>query len=242
MTTHTTKRGVHLLAPAALGALVLTACSEKPRLSDAEAVRLHNPEQRHAIGFATRKKALDIEMPPGAEGLSPNQHADVYRFIDAFKKESGGRITIATPAPGRTGNASARTLTGIYALMSETGTDYRLVRSGARYSETGVPAIRLSYEAAVAIPPQCDLWTTDQHRNPERIPYENWGCATQRNLAVMVNNGRDLMQPQNEDPRVGERRHKTWTSYAGSTQGSGGGEEKSDMAAPKGGPPTAAKE
>jgi pilus assembly protein CpaD len=57
-------------------------------------------------------------------------------------------------------------------------------------------------------------------RNEDRIPYPNWGCATQRNLAVMVDNARDLRQPQGEDPRAGERRSVSWSAYAGSRSNS----------------------
>ena len=63
---------------------------------------------------------------------------------------------------------------------------------------------------------------TNVGRNEARIPYPNWGCATQRNLALMVDNARDLQQPQEEDPRSSERRSVTWSAYVGSSSASGG--------------------
>ena len=77
----------------------------------------------------------------------------------------------------------------------------------------------------MAVPPPCDQWTEDVGRNEARIPYPNWGCATQRNLAVMVDNARDLQQPQEEDPRSSERRSVTWSAYVGNSGASGGGGE-----------------
>ena len=74
----------------------------------------------------------------------------------------------------------------------------------------------------MAVPPPCDQWTEDVGRNEARIPYPNWGCATQRNLALMVDNARDLQQPQEEDPRSSERRSVTWSAYVGSGSSSGG--------------------
>ena len=68
----------------------------------------------------------------------------------------------------------------------------------------------------MAVPPPCDDWSRDVGRNEERIPYPNWGCATQRNLALTVDNARDLGQPQPEDPRSGERRSATWSAYVAS--------------------------
>jgi pilus assembly protein CpaD len=85
------------------------------------------------------------------------------------------------------------------------------------------------------VPPQCDDWSEDVGRNEARIPYPNWGCASQHNLAVMVDNARDLRQPQAEDPRSGERRSVTWSGYvgaAGSAQASSASGDATKKAAP----------
>jgi pilus assembly protein CpaD len=106
-------------------------------------------------------------------------------------------------------------------------------RHGAR---DGVPTIRLAYQRPVAVPPPCDDWSEDVGRNEERIPYPNWGCATQHNLAVMVDNARDLRQPQAEDPRSSERRSVTWSAYVGTgasgPPASGEGSDAKKTAAP----------
>jgi pilus assembly protein CpaD len=107
--------------------------------------------------------------------------------------------------------------------VAEAGIDYRVRRGrGHDARADGPPAIRLAYQRPVAVPPPCDQWTEDVGRNEARIPYPNWGCATQRNLALMVDNARDLQQPQEEDPRSSERRSVTWSSYVGSGSSSGG--------------------
>jgi pilus assembly protein CpaD len=88
----------------------------------------------------------------------------------------------------------------------------------------------------VAVPPDCDRWPENVGRNEERIPYPNWGCATQRNMAVMVDNARDLRQPQAEDPRSSERRSATWSAYVGSAPtpaADAGGDKKISPTAPK---------
>jgi pilus assembly protein CpaD len=204
----------------ALCALLLTACDglyqwEQER--NATAVGLSNPELRHPIGFTPRTESLAIEVPPGADGLSPNQDVDVYRFLYRYKREAVGQLAIVVPARVRDRAAVARSLQQIQARVVEAGIDYRL-RHGRGHDARvdGAPAIRLAYQRPVAVPPVCDQWTEDVGRNEERVPYPNWGCATQRNLAVMVDNARDLHQPQAEDPRASERRSATWSSYVGS--------------------------
>ena len=115
----------------------------------------------------------------------------------------------------------AQSLKDIQRKVVEAGVDYRLMR-GKRQAGTEVPVIRLAYQRPVAVPPVCDKWGENVGRNEERVPYPNFGCATQRNLAVMVDNARDLQRPQDEDPRSSERRSVTWSSYVGVPQSGGG--------------------
>lgn len=56
----------------------------------------------------------------------------------------------------------------------------------------------------------------------ERLPYENFGCASQRNLALTVANARDLQVPQEETPRSSEVRSASWSKYVGGSKGAGG--------------------
>ncbi|NJO32837.1 MAG: hypothetical protein HC869_06545 [Rhodospirillales bacterium] len=95
--------------------------------------------------------------------------------------------------------------------MVEAGINYRLTRAQPAPANE-IPAIRLAYRRPVAVPPSCDKWGENVGRNEERIPYPNLGCATQHNLAIMIDNARDMQRPQKEDPRAGERRNVTWSA------------------------------
>lgn len=205
------------LGLAALGALLLSGCSEMRNMElrqDAAAVGLSDPELRHPIGFTPRTESLEVEVPAGADGLSPNQQVDVYRFLRRYKHEAAGRLVLTTPTGLGDKAALARSLREIQRQVTEAGIDYRVLRGEPLDARSaGTPAIKLAYRRPVAVPPTCGDWTRDVGRNEERIPYPNWGCATQHNLAVMVDNGRDLGQPQAEDPRSSERRSATWSAY-----------------------------
>jgi pilus assembly protein CpaD len=224
------------LGLAALCAVLLSACDrirqwEQDR--NATAVAMSNPEVRHPIGFVSRPESLDVEVPAGADGLSPNQHVDVTRFLYRYKREATGRLVIVVPTGVRDRAAIARSLQGIQANVADAGIDYRVRRGRTHDARADGPAsIRLAYQRPVAVPPQCDQWTEDVGRNEARIPYPNWGCATQRNLALMVDNARDLNQPQAEDPRSGERRSVTWSGYVGSAASGGDGSAESTKKGP----------
>jgi pilus assembly protein CpaD len=47
----------------------------------------------------------------------------------------------------------------------------------------------------------------------ENRPYWNLGCASQRNLAAMVENPADLVQPRGETPPYAPRRNNVLTRY-----------------------------
>jgi pilus assembly protein CpaD len=202
--------------------LLLAGCEEHHHLDDAVAVGLSNPELRHPVHFAANVETLDVEVPVGAEGLSPGQHIDVYRFLQRYKRESNGRLAITVPAAPRDASSMAQSLQGIQRHVVEAGIDYRIAR-GKRQPAAETPLIRIAYRRPVAVLPECDKWGENVGRNEPRIPYPNFGCATQRNMALMIDNARDLQRPQDEDPRSSERRSVTWSSYIGVPQ-SGGGE------------------
>ena len=212
-------RCVALLAAASI--LAVTACDHDRRLGDAAAVELNNPERRHPIRFDARVETLDVEVPADAEGLSPNQNTDVYRFLKLYQREANSRLVISVPGGARPPASIAQSLHGIQRHVVEASINYRLTRAQP-VPGNEIPAIRLAYRRPVAVPPSCDKWGENVGRNEERIPYPNLGCATQHNLAIMIDNARDMQRPQKEDPRAGERRNVTWSAYVGQQAGGGG--------------------
>jgi pilus assembly protein CpaD len=195
-----------------MAALAATAvgCEDGGRPSNRMALSLSDPEVHHPIGFISRSEALYVQLPPVGHGLSHGQFADVYRFLKRFRAESNGRLTISVP--GRTG--SARVLDEVREALREAGIDERLVDRSRSPTAGGSGSLRLSYTKPVAVAPECGHWYRDAGFEPERVPYPQYGCATQRNLAGMVANARDLQRPQHEDPNSAERRSALWTKYA----------------------------
>jgi pilus assembly protein CpaD len=231
------RRGGRLLAT--LAALLCAACdhyrgAEHRRLDNATAVGLSDPELRHPIQFAAKRETLDIEVPPDADGLSPNQHIDVVRFLERQQHEAKSRLVVFVPRAARPA-AIARSLQDVQRHVADAGINYRIIKMTAwERGPNTVPSIRLAYERPIAIAPPCADWSEDVGRNEERIPYPNWGCATVHNLAVMVDNPRDLSVPQPEDPRSSERRGQSWSTYAGNAGKAGGGDAGSAAASSKG--------
>jgi pilus assembly protein CpaD len=78
--------------------------------------------------------------------------------------------------------------------------------------------IRLNYPKIVADAGPCGLWPTDlgPTLDPsylENRPYWNLGCATQHNLAAMVENPADIAQPRGETSAYEPRRSVVLEKY-----------------------------
>lgn len=209
------RRAWAVAATVALAATVL-GCDEHGRLSNRMALSLSEPETAHPIGFSSRAETLLIQLPPRGAGLSHNQVSDIYRFAKRYKAESNGRLTVSVPGRSvRDGVASSRALDDLRQALREAEVDERRVEKAHHTASRHLGhALRLSYLRPIAIAPECGLWYRDVGREPERVPYPQFGCATQRNLAGMVSNARDLQRPQDEDASSSERRWAHWSKYA----------------------------
>lgn len=206
-------------------------------LDDETAVELSDPSKRHAVAFATEPEMLLVEVAPGGQGLSPNQQADVLRFVERYKSESTGSLRLAAPKGAGAHLAVSNAARQLEGIVRGAGVDSSAIET-ARFAsdKRGTQVLRLSYDRTMAVAPQCADWGTDLGENRERIPYNNFGCATQRNFALNVANARDMMGPQAELPRSAERRSTVWSQYV--TAGAAPGSQDSGAAAAT--PPPAA--
>ena len=98
-------------------------------------------------------------------------------------------------------------------LLSDNGLPKR--RSLSRSIAAGDPhaPVRVSYLRYVAEGPVCGAWPTNLAFEPNNLPYPNFGCTNQHNLAAMVANPADLLGPRTESDRPSERRDVMWDKY-----------------------------
>jgi pilus biogenesis lipoprotein CpaD len=206
----------------ALAALMLAACdhylgSEPRRLDNATAVGLSDPELRHPMHVAPRRETLDIEVPPDADGLSPNQHIEVVRFLERQQHEAKSRLVVFVPQGGARPASIARFLQDIQRHLADADSNYRIIKMTAwQRGLDAVPSIRLAYERPLGIAPTCGDGTEDAARNAQRVADRTSDCASVHNLAVPIDNTREPSPPQPEDPRSSERRAQSSPTYLGS--------------------------
>ena len=109
--------------------------------------------------------------------------------------------------------AAADAFREIQALLAAAGVPPRgiVVRHYHPDDPRQLATIRLNYPKISAVAGPCGLWPEDlgpSIKNKsyfENKPYYNFGCAYQRNMAAMVDNPSDLVQPRSETPRLYRR-------------------------------------
>ena len=176
--------------------------------------------ERHPITLqeGTRTVALFIGSSRG--DLTPAQRADVLALAQRWKHEASGGIVVDLPAGTPNARAAADAAHEITSILTSAGVPPQgvLVRSYRPQNPGRLAAVRLTYPRITAQAGPCGLWPHDigpadvaeYQRNRQ---YWNFGCATQHNLAVMVDNPADLVQPRGETPAYEARRAVVLDKY-----------------------------
>jgi pilus assembly protein CpaD len=161
---------------------------------------------RHPISLQEGKKTLVLFVGHGRGGLSPTQRAEVMAFAQNWRRDSTGGVTIDRPVGGATERAANDSLRETMSIITQAGVPGHGI--GIRTFDAGGQKsswLRLHYPLMVAHAGPCGLWPDDvgadyNVKHFENKEYYNFGCAQQRNLAAMVANPSDLVQPRSETP------------------------------------------
>lgn len=177
--------------------------------------------QRHPIAVQEGRKSIVIFVGKSRGGLSTAQHADVVGVARDWMREGTGSVVVDVPADTANARPAAATYREIHAVLTAGGVPSRaIVQRPYRPEDPGLlPTIRLSYSRMTAVAGPCGLWPEDVGPSildpgyDENRPYFNLGCATQRNLAAMIDNPADLEQPRAETPAYTARRDIAFDRY-----------------------------
>ena len=162
--------------------------------------------QRYPIEVAKGK--VQMKVPTRSSRLSAAHEDAVARFAqDAFDHQAGG-VMIARPA----GVTSADVVAGhVTQVLNAQGISSSNIRHST-YKGRG-PVI-MSYKRYMARTAECGDWSEDLNSHTNNMPYNNLGCTQQHNLAAMVANPKDLVQPRTQTPPSAARRTEVLGKYA----------------------------
>ena len=217
--THKRRRAVRMaVALVGLG-LSLGACVHDDRAQIAAVP--DDYRLRHPIAVEEANSSIVVFVGQGRGGLSAEQRADVMGLAQSWQHEGTGAINADVPVNTPNARAAADSLREIRSLLEAAGVPPRglVVRRYHPENPRHFAAIRLSYPRIRAEAGPCGLWPEDlgpSIKNPsyyDNKDYYNFGCAYQRNMAAMVDNPSDLVQPRPETPAYTTRRTEGFEKY-----------------------------
>ena len=190
-------------------ALMLAGCYQT---NQADSAYPTDYRERHPISLKEGDRRVEVFLGRNRGGLTPAQRADVLSFAQLWRREATSGIVIDVPQGGPTDHAAADSMREVHSILAASGVprDAGYVRS-YRPSPAALASIKINYSKLTAEAGPCGQWP--QNLGPgqdstytENRPYYNLGCSSQRNLAAMVDNPSDLVQPRGEQPAYNARR------------------------------------
>jgi len=177
--------------------------------------------QRHPIVLKEAPRTVELFIGNRRSTLTGAQRAEVLSFAQAWRREGTGGVLIDVPSGTPNERSAAAALQEVRSILAGAGVPPGAVatRPNTASDPRKLATMRLHYPKITADAGPCGLWPYDLGPTYDREHYENreyynLGCASQRNLAAMVENPADLVQPRSEIPVYTERRTTVLKKYS----------------------------
>ncbi len=186
--------------------LGLSACAA-PSLS-------HGPTQlRNPIKVAESIERLELYTRPNGLELSARDKLAVAQFLDGYGQAGEGALFINRPSNSVSGLGTQQAEAIIRGLMAQGGLNPNSVQTGQYASYPGAPApVVVSYRTLRAIPADCKAMgsLTETYSNQ---PQSGFGCFQSANLAAMITDPRQLLEPYASGQPNAQRRQVIYDRY-----------------------------
>jgi pilus assembly protein CpaD len=212
-------KALRLLGALAGLSVVLGACNtttESATASVPDDYRL-----RHPIAVEEAERSIVIFVGHARGGLSAPQRSDVIGLAQTWVREGTGAIVADVPVDTANAPAAAAVFREVQAVLMAGGVPSRGIILHHYHPDDPrlLPTIRLSYPKISAVAGPCGVWPEDlgpsilDRTYSQNREYYNFGCAYQRNMAAMIDNPSDLIQPRAETPSYTMRRAEGFEKY-----------------------------
>ncbi|ASP35974.1 CpaD family pilus assembly protein [Labrenzia sp. VG12] len=202
-------------------ALVLTGClavmgCQSQTQQPAALLASNDYQLRHPIVVTEAPETLDLPLGRNTRRLSGPIVGTISSFGVDSRQHGNGAVEILVPSGGANEAAVHAVTPQIRKALQQGGVSRSRIstRTYAVQDASADAPIRLSYPKMKATAGECGAWPQNIgghfNRNED---YENYGCATQANLAAMVVNPSDLLTPRASTPADQGRRAVVLENY-----------------------------
>jgi pilus assembly protein CpaD len=202
------------LASVLLGLSALSALGACASVPEPSGPPVSSAADRHAITVEQISERLDVEVG-GDVALTPKAREDIDLFAGGYLRYGHGALLLSTPSGAGNDDAASRSAHATRLALAEAGVPYEAI-AGSNYDASGnsEAPIVLSFARYEAQAPECaPIWEQDIAHQSNNQPWASFGCATNANLAAMIEDPRDLLRARNEDPRDSGRRNTVMDRY-----------------------------
>jgi pilus assembly protein CpaD len=172
---------------------------------------------RHPITLAEVEHNLDVPVAAGQGRLTPATRDLITGFAQDYKAISRGTIAIIVPqGAANSGSANAVRNEIRRVLAAADIANARIITSSYTPQSPDASApVRLSFIGVTAITNDCGQWPSDLFGKTviDNTNWENFGCASQQNLAAQIASPADLVGPRGMTPIDAERRAEVIRVY-----------------------------
>ena len=167
---------------------------------------------RFPIEIAESVERLELYARPDGMVLSSRDQRAVAEFISNYAAHGDGPIYVNMPdrPEFQTGSQQAQSMIAHNLTMA--GLSGSKMQSGSYPSGNGPSPVIVSYRRLKALPRDCrqlgDMTATYNNQ-----PYDTYGCAYSSNLAAMISDPRQLLEPYPMTPSDTARRIVVYDKY-----------------------------
>lgn len=197
-------------------ALALAACASSSDVDLTETQSLPDSyHTNHPIYLQDEVATLDIPVAGNASGLTEGAKSNIQFFAQRFLASHTSVIAVVAPSGSPNQVAAAAVAVQVEDVLRKSGVnpaaiDYRVYRAGA---DEKIAPVRIAFNRVVADTDKCGDWSDQLSSSLLNRHYKNYGCASQQNLAAMMDNPLDLLYPRGMTPADAARRAEVLTKY-----------------------------
>jgi pilus assembly protein CpaD len=195
---------------ASLAALLLAGSCAAPT-NDGEGY-VADPTANHPIAVEPSYHTIKLPFSASDAGLMPEDAAHFSVFVADYLNSGNGAISITAPAGG---NANAAI--GYFGeRLASLGVPRDRILVGTKSQPDGDNRIEIGYVGYKAHVDGCaggNDWSKNWADTADNQPPPSFGCAVQNNIAAMVADPRDLVQPRAMDASDATRRNTVMGHY-----------------------------
>jgi len=159
--------------------------------------------EEHPIAVDSQVVTLTLNVDPTVSELSEIDKARLRAFANAYLTTGHGPLAITAPSGTLKDFEGQELAADIRKTLHDAGISWTSL-AGATYRTGGNAngdALIVSYTRYVATPSECGVWKGLRARDYRNLRSPNFGCAMQNNIAALVADPHDLIEPAAMAPR-----------------------------------------